>query len=119
MARKRQRTKRGWTPEKILELWKKSSKKGLKRKKFAPGVFKEFEPALRKHIKEHLASHEFGSADEKNTKRVARDIGTICALLTKGDTVKKDSFQAVFELAQSQHEACLGGGGGGPWCDIG
>jgi hypothetical protein len=120
---KKKQKQKVWTPEKIVNLWKTSSKKGLGKKVFEKEIFKEFEPKLLAAVKKHLSGppptppHVFTPKDEANTKYLARTLGTICRLVTLEKEVTIDTFQKGFALIKGSPR-CPRGGGGGEWCDI-
>jgi hypothetical protein len=104
--------------ERILTIWRKAAKVGLGRKRFAAAVTARYEPRLRATILQRLGKSEvFDGKAEANTKKVAHDVGLVCALMSKGAEVKKDTFQNVFILMR-KHPACPRLAGAGTWCDI-
>ena len=120
------RTRRGHKPsspdakeaERILTIWRNAAKVGLGRKRFAAAVTARYEPRLRAKILQRLGKREvFNSKAETNTKTVAHDTGLVCAIMTKGSEVTKDTFQNVFMLMR-KHPSCPRLGGAGTWCDI-
>jgi hypothetical protein len=105
--------------ERILTIWKDAAKVGLGAKRFAAAVMTRYEPRFRAQILVRLIVHEdkFDSTAEANTKTVAQDTGLVCAMMTTGAEVSKDTFQSVFLLMQT-HPLCPGPAGAGTWCDI-
>ena len=120
---KKKKKQKAFTAEKIVNLCKTSSKRGLGTKVFAKDIFKEFEPKLLDAVKKHLSGppptppHVFTAKDEANTKYLARTLGTICRLVTVDKEVTIDTFQKGFALIKGSPR-CPRGGGGGEWCDI-
>jgi hypothetical protein len=109
--------KTDWTPDEILALWSKASKKGLGAKKFKKDVVDEFEPQLKAKIAETLGRRKFEEKDRKQTQELALALGLICNVITVKDEIDKDTFQKVFFLIKNS-DKCPRGGGGGEWCDI-
>ena len=97
--------------ERILTIWRKAAKVGLGRKRFAAAVTARYEPRLRAKILQRLVKEVFNGKAEANTKRVAHDTGLVCAIMTEGPEVSKDTFQNVFILMR-KHPSCprLGSG---------
>jgi len=105
--------------ERILTIWRKAAKVGLGGKRFARAITTRYEPRLRNRILTRLGKGEvFDRTAEAKTKTVAHDTGVVCAMLTKGSEVSKDTFQDVFFLLK-RHAACPRPQlGAGTWCDI-
>jgi hypothetical protein len=107
----------------IVKLWDDACKDGLDGKKLHADVRKEFEQKFYDHVLDKLVNDKEVFTDEakKNTKRVAKDIGKVCKMMTRDDskTVSLDTFQKVFKLMRG-HPACPGSssGGAGVWCDV-
>jgi len=105
--------------DRILQIWKNAADHGLGGKHFASAVLTRYEPRLRAKVLSRLQSGDtFDAKAEAATKVVATDTGKVCAMLTTGSEVSKDTFQAVFLLMKS-HPVCPSRYlGGGTWCDI-
>ena len=87
-------------------------------KQFDEVVLTKYEPKLRDQILTILKKRQFDSVAEEASKTVAADLGRVCAMLTTGTTVSKDTFQAVFELMRDHPKCPQPGAGAGAWCDI-
>ena len=123
MAKKKRATKTAKanpTAPQILAMWRKANRAGMGGKHLQGSIVTKFEHGLLKAIQKQLdAGNDFSKA-KKGTLIVARDIGRVCAMLTKGRTVTKPIFVQVFKLVRHNHPACpLHAGGGGAWCDVG
>jgi hypothetical protein len=116
--------------DRILKIWKDAAEGGLGGKRFAAAVVQRYEPRLRAKILERLVNGDvFDATAEENTKKVAEDTGIVCAIMTAGNEVKRDTFQDVFLLFK-KHPRCPRGrdsrlvgrnpsrAGAGVWCDI-
>ena len=106
--------------ERILKIWRDAAKVGLGGKRFAKIITARYEPRLRERILFRLVDKKdvFDKKAEAKTKTVAHDTGVVCAMLTKGSEVSKDTFQDVFFLLK-RHVACPRKlHGAGTWCDI-
>jgi hypothetical protein len=117
MAKKKKKSPDAKEAERILTIWRNAAKAGLGRKRFAAAVTARYEPRLRAKILQRLKRQVFDAKAEKNTKAVAHDTGVVCAIMTEGSEVSKDTFQNVFLLLR-KHPACPRLGGAGTWCDI-
>src|SRR5260221_6571869 len=105
--------------DRILEIWKNAAGRGLGGKKFAPDILKRFEPRLRTKIISKLKDGDvFDAVARANTKKVARDIGKVCAMMTRGRAVSQDTFQEVFFLMKTHPSCPQEVHGGGTWCDV-
>jgi hypothetical protein len=106
--------------QKIVAMWDKASKIGLGGKRFDGSVQKTFEDRFERKILAKLNRGDaFTRADERKTKRVAKDVGRVCAMMAEGPVVNLHVFQDVFRLLK-KHAACPGrsGAGRGTWCDV-
>src|SRR5262249_4529966 len=105
--------------DRIIQIWKDAVADGLDGKHFAPAVENTYEPRLRDKILELLEDGRvFDTVAEDNTKAVGHDFGTVCAIMTAGSEVSKDTFQDVFRLMK-KHPVCPQPGKvRGAWCDI-
>jgi hypothetical protein len=110
----------------IVAMWDAACKDGLGSKKLAPNVKTKFRPRFFKKIKGKLVKGDvFTAADKRATKQVAKDVGRVCAMMTAGPTVSRDTFEEVFRMLK-RHAACpnLSGRrrvnilGAGVWCDV-
>jgi hypothetical protein len=116
-ARKATRTK-VFTQQMILDDWKKAVKKGLgKFKNLDPAIAAAFETQLLAKIQQRLNEGRDYNVEGPNTRKVATFIGTVCKMMTPGNSVSLAVFEKVFDLGQI-HPSCPGGGGSGQWCDI-
>jgi hypothetical protein len=118
------------TPPQILALWVTAFKSAIGSKTLDKDIEKEFKQGLLDSITSTLAgdptigknAQEFDRKAEVGTKRVARDMGKVCVMLTnpKDRVISLDTFQIVFEHIRPHHPACLSAGGGaGDWCSPG
>ncbi len=109
-----------FTKEEVLADWKKSVKVGLgKNKRLVKAIRDKHEPLLLAIVATRLANPKTNdyATDRSNTKAVARTVGQICRMLTKGNEVQIGVFEAVFDLCNKLHPRCPGlGTGGGKWC---
>jgi hypothetical protein len=109
------------TAHQILAMWTKAIKAGLGLgKRLDQSIVTEFEAALLRSIQKQLDAGSDFSKAKKGTLIVAKDVGRVCRMLTKGGTVTKAVFVDVFKLVRHHHPACpLPAGGAGVWCDSG
>ena len=108
----------------IVKLWDDACKDGLDGKKLHADVRKEFEEKFYQHVLGKLKQptpEVFTDEAKKNTKRVAKDLGKVCKMMTRdGDkTISLDTFQKVFKMMKG-HPACpeSNTAGAGTWCDV-
>jgi len=103
----------------IVRMWNRATKEGLGGKRFANGVQTKFGPRFEARIAGRLDRGEtFTRADERKTKKVAKDVGAVCAMLADGAVVSRDVFEDVFRLLK-KHAACPALSlGSGTWCEI-
>lgn len=111
----------------IVKLWKDECKDGLDGKRLHADVLRKFEPRFFDHVLDKLKKGDvFTAADKKATKRVAKDVGKVCKMMSKDSdkSVSLDTFEGVFKLLRG-HAACptgsssrVIGAGAGTWCDV-
>lgn len=117
MAKKtRKNAGKEWTPELVLEDWKKSVKSGLGKKRLGKSILDFYEPKLLKKIEDRLKTRDYNK-EGAATRAVAKTVGRFCAALTGGTDVSKAVFDVVFTACQL-HPLCPKDGGAGKWCDI-
>jgi hypothetical protein len=118
-AKKAKKKKKVYTKEMILADWKKTVKKGLgKTKKLDPAIAAAFETKLLARIEDRLNNGGDYNKEGPATRKVAKFIGSVCKMMTAGNSVPLGIFEKVFDLAQI-HPNCPGTGpGSGQWCDI-
>jgi len=115
----------------IFDMWMEEAQEGLSRlksKTFDPAVYAKHRPLAGLHIQKiidgdpnlQIPPRPFEAKDKKATKRVAKDLGRICALLARGETVvSEDMFDRVRKLVSRSHSVCRATmpiAGGGDWC---
>jgi hypothetical protein len=107
----------------IVKLWDDACKDGLDGKKLHADVRKAFEQKFLDHVLDKLVKDKEVFTDEakKNTKRVAKDLGKVCKMMTRDSekTISLDTFQKVFKMMKG-HPACPDSDtlGAGTWCDV-
>jgi len=115
------------TGEAIVGLWDDQIKVGLGRgKKLHQDIPAKFRQPLVDFVQSRLdgkapflKKEVFTKDDEKHTKQVAKDLGTICKMLKPDKKeIPLDTFEPVYRLVQHFHDVC-GAAGGGVWCEGG
>ena len=131
MSKKKRRPARGLKAasnedlaEEIVKIWDAACKSGLGDKHLASDVKTKFKPRFIKKLVARLDDNEiFTAGDKRQTQLVARDVGKVCAVMTRGDTVSRDTFEEVFRMLR-RHAACpadrknVTRAGAGVWCDV-
>ena len=125
------KVRRATTPEEAAEHIVDSAEDGVKgglfdaKKHFSQDVYDVHVPKLIAQIKRVIEGtptrpgRPFDDAAKKGTKIVAKDIGKVCRMLTNGDEISEDLFDAVRVFVKDNHWACQATTtlGGGDWCD--
>ena len=115
---KKKPSKRVVTAQEILDIWTAATKSGLGvGKKLHREILETMTPILLARIQTKLAAGDDFATDKEKTKTVAKDVGKICRMFTKGSTVDLDTFTLVFEFVKDNHPVCPPSGGSGGWCD--
>jgi hypothetical protein len=105
--------------DRIVRMWRDTAVRAMGGKRFAPEVLNRYEPRLRTNIVSKLKDGEVFDAKAKaNTKKVATDLGKVCAMFTTGKTVSKDTFQTVFFMMKTHPSCPQKKIGAGVWCDV-
>lgn len=121
--------KKALTGEQIFKMWMKEAQNGLSRsktRKFSQDIYDNHTPLAAAHIDDLLSGDpatgrpalQFGEPEKKATNQVAKDLGKICRMLTKGSkVVSEDIFDRVRKLVSRSHAVCRSGASGaGDWC---
>jgi hypothetical protein len=99
------------SPAEIVQFWLDSINGALKssdKDELSEAIVEHYRPILEGFVANHIGkNHKFTKTDENNTKRVARDLGTICKIVTtKSHAIEMETFDLAFTFVQLRHDVC-------------
>jgi hypothetical protein len=101
--------------DKILDECEVEVRAGLGSKTFQPAAERGLRAHYRPKILRRLVNGGVWEREKKKPKIVAKHLGQICAILSKGRTVSATVALAAAAAAR-QDEVCPRSGGTGDWC---